>query len=146
MTSRHKGKSKGEAKEKRTVVAECTEGRQGQRALKEMKLNPTAPLTGGTRRVILKQVFHLFFLTKGYPRDCCQQQGSNIHLVFDRSWPNFFSARLCIFNVAQTVKGHNNQTALFPRKHSYWQKDYWQHKEEFVVVFFCGAFKTATGF
>ncbi|KAI3352395.1 hypothetical protein L3Q82_005357 [Scortum barcoo] len=28
MTSRHKGKSRGEAKEERTVVAECSEGRQ----------------------------------------------------------------------------------------------------------------------
>lgn len=60
MTSRHKGKSRGEAKEKRIVVAECSEDRQGQKALKEMKLYPTAPLTGGTRVVILEQVFPLF--------------------------------------------------------------------------------------
>ena len=60
MTSRHKGKSQGEAKEKGIVVAECSEGRQGQKALKEMKLNPTAPLTEGTRLAILEQVFPLF--------------------------------------------------------------------------------------
>lgn len=64
MTSRHKGKSQGEAKEKRIVVAECSEGRQGQKALKERKFNPTAPLTGGTRMAILEQVFPLLFFNK----------------------------------------------------------------------------------
>ena len=39
------------------VVAESGEGRQGQKALKELKLNPTAPLTGGKRMGILRQVF-----------------------------------------------------------------------------------------
>lgn len=45
------------------MVAEDSEGRQGQKAQKEMKLYPTAPLTGGTRMVILEQVFPLFFVS-----------------------------------------------------------------------------------
>lgn len=45
--------SRGQREEK------CGEGRQGQKALKEMKLNPAAPLTEGTRIVILEQVFPL---------------------------------------------------------------------------------------
>lgn len=54
MTSRHKGKSQGEAKENRIVVAERSVGGQGQKAMKEMKFNPTAPLSGRTRLVILE--------------------------------------------------------------------------------------------
>lgn len=60
QTQRHT-QSQREAKEKRIVVAEFSEGRQGQKALKEMKLYPATPLTGGTGMAILKQVFLLSF-------------------------------------------------------------------------------------
>lgn len=56
MTSRHKGKAQEEAKGKIIVVVESSKCRQGQKALKEMKLNPTAPLTGQTRMVNPEQV------------------------------------------------------------------------------------------
>lgn len=36
------------------MVAERSVGGQGQKAMKEMKFNPTAPLSGQTRLVILE--------------------------------------------------------------------------------------------
>lgn len=114
----------------------CSKCRQGQKALKEMKLNPTAPLTGRTRMVILEQVWPLFLnwrlntglLPKSSKHTSCFSEKLRLNFFFLRGWYNF--------NVAQAVNGHNNQTAVLFRKQSYWTIDNWKYKGGCVSVLF----------